>query len=63
MGYHTIGSLVHNIHGYDDLKRIRNCGKKSIDEILEKLFCYQYSLIAPEKKAVYISRLKKLNDR
>ncbi len=63
MGYNTIGSLVRNVQGYADLKKIRNCGRKSIDVILEKLFCYQYSLIAPEKRGGYIAKLKELNGR
>ena len=40
-GYRTIGELVEAIESGDDLKNIRNCGTKSIDEIMGKLFWYQ----------------------
>lgn len=54
--------LVESIEGSEDLKKIRNCGTKSIDEIMEKLFCYQYSLISAEGKVKYINRVLQLNN-
>lgn len=60
-GFTTIGDLVENISGSEDLKRIRNCGTKSVDEIMERLFCYQYMELAPEKREKFIRRVIELN--
>ena len=60
-GYRTIGELVEAIEGGEDLKKIRNCGDKSIDEIMGNLFCFQYSLISQENKLKYINRIVQLN--
>lgn len=60
-GYKTIGDLVESINGSDDLKKIRNCGTKSIDEIMQQLFCYQYLQMGNERKVKYINRVLELN--
>lgn len=60
-GYETIGELVENINSRDDLKKIRNCGEKSVNEIMEQLFCYQYSQLGPERKMWYIGKLVEMN--
>jgi len=60
-GYKTIGDLVEGINGRDDLKKIRNCGTKSIDEIMQQLFCYQYMQMEKERKVKYINRVLELN--
>ena len=60
-GYHTIGELVEAIEGGEDLKKIRNCGDKSIDEIMGNLLWFQYSLISQENKLKYISKILQLN--
>ncbi len=60
-GYSTIGELVEAINGIEDLKKIRNCGAKSVDEIMEQLFCYQYSQIDKDKKVKYINAVLELN--
>lgn len=59
--FQTVGALVEAINDRDDLKRIRNCGEKSIDEIFEKLFCYQYEQIPKERKVKFIKRVVELN--
>lgn len=61
-GFETIGELVEAIESSEDLKRIRNCGAKSIDEIMEQLFCYQYGLIPMDGKVKYIKRVLELNN-
>ncbi len=61
-GYRTIGELVANINSGDDLKKIRNCGVKSINEIMEQLFCYQYMQIGSERKVAYIKQVLELNN-
>lgn len=60
-GYRTIGELVEAIESSEDLRKIRNCGAKSIDEIMGQLFCYQYSQLANEKKISYINKVLELN--
>lgn len=60
-GYTTIGEVVESINGYDDLKRIRNCGSKSVDEIMEKLFCYQYCSLSPNQRLKYILKVLEYN--
>ena len=62
-GYRTIGELVEAIESSEDLKKIRNCGKKSIDEIMEQLFCYQYYQLDHSQKINYINRIIYLNNR
>lgn len=60
-GYKTIGELVEAIESSEDLKKIRNCGAKSIDEIMEQLFCYQYCQLDTPQKIKYINKVLKLN--
>ena len=60
-GYKTIADLVEAIDSSEDLKRIRNCGAKSIDEIMEQLFCYQYCQFDTEQKIKYINKVLELN--
>ena len=60
-GYKTIGDVVSRIDGAEDLMKIRNCGKKSVDEIMEKLFCYQYFVLKEEKKLRFAMRVLELN--
>ena len=61
VGYRTMADLVESINGYEDLQKIRNCGKKSVDEIMEKLFCYQYNQLDSGKKLKFIRRVMELN--
>lgn len=60
-GFKTVGELVLAINGPDDLKKIRNCGAKSVNEIMEQLFCYQYCQLTPERKVRYINRVLEMN--
>ncbi len=61
VGYHTIGELVEGIESREDLRKIRNCGAKSVDEIMEKLFCYQYGALSEKRKVMYIREVLQLN--
>ena len=60
-GYKTIADLVEAIDSSEDLKWIRNCGAKSMDEIMEQLFCYQYCQFDTEQKIKYINKVLELN--
>jgi DNA-directed RNA polymerase alpha subunit len=53
--------LVEKINKREDLKKLRNCGEKTVDEIMEQLFCYQYSQLKEDKKKRYIRRIMELN--
>lgn len=60
-GYRTIGELVVAINSSEDLKRIRNCGAKSVDEIMGNLFCYQYNQLSSKQKIKFIEKLLEYN--
>lgn len=60
-GYETVGQLVDSIEGMEQLRKIRNLGKKSADEIMLTLFLYQYTILKQEKKQAYINRFKEMN--
>ena len=60
-GFKTVGELVEVIEGSEDLRKIRNCGSKSVDEIMEQLFCYQYCQLDTPQKNKYINKLIDLN--
>ena len=60
-GHHTVGDIVNSISSGEDLKRIRNCGTKSVDEIMLHLFAYNYECLSPEMQKKYMSELVMLN--
>ena len=60
-GFQMIGELVESIDSSEDLRKIRNCGTKSVDEIMEQLFCYQYNQLDTPQKIKYIKRVIELN--
>ncbi len=53
-GLNTIGELAEYIASGQPLRNVRNCGTKSVREIMEKLFLYQYHIIKPEKREAYL---------
>ncbi len=61
-GFRTVGEVVEAIEDSEDLRKIRNCGTKSINEIMEQLFCYQYGQLPAERKVKYINRVLELNE-
>ena len=60
-GYGTVGELVGAISGGRELKGIRNCGAKSVREIMEQLFLYQYHSLRPEKRDSYLMEVVQMN--
>lgn len=60
-GYHTVGALAKALAGGMDLKSIRNCGSKSIREIMEQLFLYQYYSLLPEQRNDYLLEVVVMN--
>ncbi len=62
-GIFTIGDLCSKVQGSADLRKIRNCGAKSVAEIMDHLFSYQYGLIRPEEKNRYLKHVCEMNKR
>lgn len=61
-GFSTIGALAEAVAGEENaLSRIRNCGKKSAEEIMVRLFAYQYEQLKPEKRDAYLLETVLLN--
>ena len=66
-GYTTIGSLLEAIAVTGDEKskekllRLRNLGRKSAEEILLMLMCYQFKILSEREKADYVREILELN--
>ena len=60
-GYNTIGELVSAISEGKELKGIRNCGAKSVREIMEQLFLFQYNALRPEHRDQYLLEVVRIN--
>lgn len=60
-GIMTIGDLCSKVHGSEDLKSIRNCGKTSMAEIMDHLFAYQYAILKPERRGKYLAHVVEMN--
>ena len=66
-GYSTLGSLVNGIYTKDgetskrQLKKIRNLGQNSADEIMIKLMNYQFVVLPDYNKKDYMNKILDLN--
>ncbi len=60
-GIHRIGELCDRVHVSSDLKMIRNCGKTSVAEIMDKLFAYQYGVLSEKMKANFLTKVVEMN--
>ena len=60
-GFNTIGELAESVSGGGNLKRIRNCGAKSIHEIMEHLFLFQYNSMKLERRDAFLAETAELN--
>ena len=60
-GYNNIGEVAEAIASGKELKSIRNCGAKSVREIMEHLFLFQYYSLKPEKREAYLREVVELN--
>ena len=60
-GMYTIGDIVRGIKTRDDLIKIRNLGKRSADEIMDRILRYQYSILPKERRGRYLRRIEELN--
>ena len=62
-GFHSLGELAESISGGQELRHIRNCGAKSVREIMEKLFVYQYNVLSPERQLDYLKETVQINQK
>ena len=60
-GFRTIGDLAKSLSEGIELRNVRNCGSKSIREIMEQLFLYQYYSFSPERREEYLLEVVALN--
>ncbi len=60
-GFDTVSSLVEKIGGRKDLVKIRNLGSKSAEEIMLKLFLFNYANLEPERRKIYLNKIKRVN--
>lgn len=60
-GYNTVNEVISAIEHREDLMKVRNMGRKSADEVMFKLFIYNYENLKPEKRNAYIKRVMELN--
>ena len=58
---HTVGAVVQAVASGRELKGIRNCGAKSVREIMEHLFLYQYNSLSPGRKEAYLLEVVIMN--
>ncbi len=59
--YNTVGQLTEAAAQGDLLKRIRNCGTKSVREIMEHLFIFQYEQLSPQRQEKFLMEVVKMN--
>lgn len=62
-GYNSIGEVAEAVASGKELKSIRNCGSKSVREIMEHMFLFQYYSLKPEKREAYLKEVVELNIR
>lgn len=60
-GYMSVGELMDSIDGIADLKRIRGMGEKTAQEIMYKLYLYQYEVLKPERQTKFLFDVAKMN--
>ena len=60
-GIDTVGDVANAVTGGRNLKGIRNCGAKSVREIMERLFMFQCNLMPIEKQEEYLVEVIQLN--
>ncbi|MCR4640607.1 MAG: hypothetical protein K5697_01090 [Lachnospiraceae bacterium] len=66
-GYQTIGSLVTAISAKEEdtskqqLLRIRSLGRKTAEEILLMIMCYQFKVLPEHERGRYVQEILELN--
>ena len=60
-GFKTVGDVVKAVASEEGIGNLRNCGKKSVREIKEQLFLYNYNCMDASKQAAYLQEVVLLN--
>ena len=60
-GLQTAGDLAQSIDRLEDLLKYRNLGVKSAQEIMYKLFLFQYAVLPAERRPGYLEDVVQLN--
>lgn len=66
-GYNTIDNLVNGVYTKENesskrqLLRLRNLGRNTAEEILLKLFYYQFNVLSDERKKSYMKKIVEAN--
>ena len=60
-GFHSVGEVAEAVASGRELRNIRNCGAKSVREIMEHLFLYQYQSLPVEKRSEYLLEVVAMN--
>ncbi len=60
-GFRTVGELAKALNDGMDLKKIRSCGSRSVEEIMESLFILNYESLDPEERDDYLIEVIKMN--
>ena len=60
-GYSTIGALTDAIGSGVELKYIRNCGARSVREIMERLFLFHYEALPENRRREYLDEVIRMN--
>lgn len=61
VGILTVEQLIDYIDGTGDLLKIRNLGKNSATEIMEKLFWYNYERLSDGRREGYLAEIFRIN--
>ena len=60
-GIEKVGDIVNKIDGVQDLGRIRNIGKTSVNEIFDKLIAYNQSFLTAGERIIYNKKYNEIN--
>ena len=60
-GFNTVGDILNTISTGEDLRKIRNCGKTSSREIMERLFIFQYECLPAGRRDQWLKEVRELN--
>ena len=60
-GFKTVGDVVEAVASEQGINGLRNCGAKSVREIKEHLFLYQYYMLPKERQEAFLMEVVLLN--
>jgi len=60
-GFKTVGEVVAAVASEEGIGGLRNCGAKSVREIKEHLFLYQYYMLPKDKQGSFLMEVVLLN--